>query len=113
MGTATRTTFDAIDVLEPPTGLWLLALLFFGVGDLVTTAFGLTAGTSAEANPVIAMLVERYGVAVLLPVKVAFLGSCYLGWRRLPIPYPIVVPAVLAALGILVTVWNINVLLTG
>lgn len=110
METATGRTL--LDTLEPPAGLWLLALLFFGIGDLVTTALGLTVGSSTEANPLIAMLVDRYGVAVLLPVKVLFLGGCYLGCKRLPIPYPMVVPAALATLGFVVTIWNTGVLLT-
>ena len=90
----------------------MLAIVFFGVGDLVTTILGLTVGSSTEANPIVAMFVERYGVAVLPLLKVVFLGCCYVGWKRLPIPYPIVIPAVLAVLGIVVTLWNASVLLT-
>jgi len=113
MGTATGSnTVEALDAVEPPGGLWLLAIVFFGVGDLVTTILGLTVGSSTEANPIVAMFVERYGVAVLPLLKVVFLGCCYVGWKRLPIPYPIVIPAVLAVLGIVVTLWNASVLLT-
>lgn len=109
----TATGPASFDLLDQPAALWLLALLFFGLGDLVTTALGLTVGSSTEANPVVATLVERYGVAVLVPMKAVFLGGCYVGWKRLPLPYPIVVPAVLATLGVLITLWNAGILLTG
>lgn len=109
----TATGRNAVDALEPPTGLWLLALLFFGIGDLITTMLGLTVGSSAEANPLIAMLVDRFGVVVLFPVKMLFLSGCYLGWKHLSIPYPRFVPGVLALLGFVVTLWNTGVLLTG
>lgn len=108
----TATGSNTLELLEPPTGLWLLALLFFGIGDLVTTMLGLTVGSSTEANPIIAILVERFGVGVLVPVKMLFLGTIYLSWKRFPIPYPIAVPAALAVLGFVVTMWNTGVLLT-
>jgi hypothetical protein len=107
------TDSNAIDLLEPQARLWVLAVVFFGVGDLVTTMLGLTIGSSAEANPFVAMLVDQYGVLVLLPLKMAMLGGCYVGWKQLPLPYPIVVPLVLALLGIVVTIWNTGILLTG
>jgi hypothetical protein len=102
-----------LELVEPPVGLWLLALLFFGIGDLLTTALGMSIGVSTEANPLVAVLVDRYGIAVLLPLKVVFLGGFYLAWKQLPLPYPTVVPATLAALGIVVTVWNAGILLMG
>ncbi|ACV49083.1 MULTISPECIES: DUF5658 family protein [Halomicrobium] len=109
----TATGSPPLDVLEPPAGLWLLALVFFGVGDLLTTGVGLTLGTSTEANPVVAPLVERYGVAVLLPIKAAFFVGTYLVWRALPHPYSTTVPATLALVGVVVTAWNTGMLLTG
>ena len=109
----TTTGNPPLELLDAPAALWLLALLFFGIGDLLTTAVGLSIGTSTEANPVVAMLVERYGIVVLLPLKVAFLGGFYIAWEQLPLPYPSVVPATLAVLGIVVTVWNAGILLVG
>jgi hypothetical protein len=109
----TATGNPPLELLDAPAALWLLALLFFGIGDLLTTAVGLSIGTSTEANPVVAMLVERYGIVVLLPLKVAFLGGFYIAWEQLPLPYPSVVPATLAVLGIVVTVWNAGILLVG
>jgi len=111
MGTATGS--DALDFIEPQARLWILVIVFFGVGDLVTTMLGLTIGSSTEANPLVAMLVDQYGVFVLLPLKIAMIGGCYVGWRQLPLPHPVVVPLVLALLGIVVTIWNTGILLTG
>ncbi|NLV11282.1 hypothetical protein GOC74_15245 [Halomicrobium mukohataei] len=109
----TVTGSPPLDVLEPPTGLWLLALVFFGIGDLLTTGVGLTLGSSTEANPVVASLVERYGVAVLLPIKATFFVGTYLVWRALPHPYSTTVPATLALVGVVVTAWNTGILLVG
>jgi len=110
---ATASSGDALELLEPPSRMWLFAVVFFGIGDLVTTAVGLTVGSSAEANPVVALLVQRYGVTVLLPLKATLLGVIYGLWRWFPLPYPAVVPFALALLGVVVTVWNTGVLLTG
>lgn len=110
---ATATGGNALELLEPPSRMWLFAVIFFGIGDLVTTAIGLTVGSSAEANPLVAMLVHRYGVVVLLPLKATLLGAIYAVWRWFPIPYPAVVPFALALLGVVVTVWNTGVLLSG
>lgn len=111
MGTASG--YEEFEFFEPATVLWILAFLFFGVGDTATTTIGLTIGSSSEANPFVASLIESYGIGVLVPLKAALLGCCYLGWKRLPIPYPVVIPAVLAVMGIVVTIWNTGILLTG
>lgn len=111
MGTATSTR--NVDIFEPPSQLWLLAILFFGVGDLVTTTVGLTIGSSTEANPIVAVLIERYGVLVLVPLKATTLAVLYGVWKTVPVPYPAVIPIVLAGMGLLVTVWNTSVLLAG
>jgi len=110
---ATATRGNALELLEPPSRMWFFAVLFFGIGDLVTTAIGLTIGSSTEANPLVAILVQRYGVVVLVPLKVTLLGSIYAVWRWVPIPHASVVPFTLALLGVVVTMWNTGVLLTG
>jgi hypothetical protein len=110
---ATASSGNVLELIEPPSRMWLLAVVFFGIGDVVTTVVGLTVGSSAEANPVVAMLVQQYGIVVLLPLKAALLGTVYALWKWLPLPYPAVVPFALAVLGVGVTVWNTGIILTG
>ena len=90
--------------------LWLLALGFFVVGDLVTTVVGLQGGGVAEVGPVVGPLIETHGLAVMLPLKLLALGVCYLVWRATPDPQSVGVPLGLAVLGILVTGWNLAVI---
>lgn len=93
--------------------LWLAAILFFGVGDLVTTTVGLTAGTATEVGPVVSMVVDRYGLAAVVGVKTGALLLGALLWRLTPDPYDVGVPAGLALVGVVVTGWNTWVLLAG
>lgn len=91
--------------------LWIGALLFFGLGDLLTTVVGLMGGRVAEAGPLAAALVERYGLGVLGMLKIAAIGVCYALWRLIPRPYAVGTPLGLAVLGMLVTGWNSLILL--
>lgn len=91
-------------------GPWLQALVWFGAGDLVTSAVGVSTGLAREAVPVIAGLIANYGVLAMVGSKVVALGVAYGLWRLAPAPYAIVVPLGLAALGLFLTVWNLYVL---
>jgi len=90
--------------------LWIASLLFFGIGDLLTTGIGLELLGVAEGNHLIAALVERHGFAALALVKLLVLGGCYALWRWLPRAHRSGVPLGLATLGVLVTGWNTVVL---
>ena len=91
--------------------LWILAIVFFGIGDLVTTYVGLSLGRAVEVGPVAVIASKQFGIAVLLPLKLLTFGLAYLLWRVTPRPYRIGVPLGLAILGIMVTVWNIVILI--
>lgn len=91
--------------------LWAMAVLFFGIGDVVSTVIGLNAGGLAEVGPLVAPIIEAYGVASLIGLKVATFGLCYLLWRFTPRPHRIGVPLGLATLGVLVTAWNVSLIL--
>jgi hypothetical protein len=91
--------------------VWALALVFYGVGDLLTTLVGLHGGRATEVGLVAAPLVESYGVAAVVPLKLGSLLLFYLLWRALPEPHSVGVPLGLAALGALLTAWNALVLL--
>lgn len=106
--------FDAtvVAIIEEATPeLWLLAVLFFVLGDLVTTGVGVFTGGVAEVGPVVAPLMEAYGLAIMVPLKLLAVGLCYLVWRVTPAPHAVGVPLGLAVLGVLVTGWNVGVLL--
>mgnify|MGYP006275828315 FL=1 len=86
--------------------LWLLAVGFFGVGDLVTTAVGLRLSGVVEAGPLVGPLIDRYGVGSLFVLKSLALAGSYGVWRVVPAPHRIGVPLGLAVLGVAVTGWN-------
>lgn len=94
--------------------LWVLAIAFYGVGDLVSTIVGLWLGAT-EGNPLPAALVDAapglVGAAVVLTVwKALVLAGFVLIARRLRPTYRIIVPVTLAVLGVVVVAWNTAVL---
>lgn len=89
---------------------WAAAVLLFGVGDVVTTVVGVETGRAAEASPVVAWLLEQYGPAVMVPLKLFTFGVFYLGWRLFPSPYRLGFPLGLTVVGALATGWNLVVL---
>jgi hypothetical protein len=91
--------------------LWAVALLGYGLGDLLTTLVGLSTGRGAEAGPVAARLVAGFGLPALVVLKLSSLAAFYLAWRLLPRPTRVAVPLAVAGVGVLVTAWNAVVLL--
>ena len=91
--------------------LWLLAVLGYGIGDLGTTLVGLSTGRGAEAGPVAAELVAGFGLLGLFVLKLATFGTFYLSWRLVSPTIRVAVPLAVAIVGLLVTGWNVLVLL--
>ena len=89
--------------------VWAAAILLYGVGDTVTTFWGLSTGGIAEAGPVAAPLMEAYGRYSLLAVKAVTFAAFYLLWRLVRTPGRVAVPLALATVGALVTAWNLVV----
>lgn len=103
---------DAVRCLESrSTELWLLAVVFFGLGDLVTTSIGLSSGYLVEVGPLATRVVGEYGMASLVGLKLAGFAVCVALWRLEPGPGSVGVPLALATFGILVTGWNASLLL--
>lgn len=92
------------------TAWWVAAVVFFGVGDAATTAFGVHAGRAAEASPVVAWLLADYGPAVMVPMKAVTFAVFWAGWRLTPPPYRIGYPVGLTVVGTVATGWNVAVL---
>jgi hypothetical protein len=91
--------------------LWATGILCFGVGDLLTTVLGLQVDGVTERNAVPAVLIEQYGFAAMVGLKLLAFGGCYVLWRVARRPHRLGVPLGLALLGVAVTLWNLGVLL--
>lgn len=93
--------------------LWLVTLLFFCVGDLVTTHAGLSLPGIVEAGPVVGPVLREYGLVAMLGLKGATVVLCYGLYRAVPEPQSLGVPLGMAALGVAVTGWNLVIILLG
>ena len=91
--------------------VWIAAILLYGVGDTVTTFWGLSIGGGiAEAGPIAKPLIEGYGLYMLLVIKAVVFPVFYAAWRFVGTPGRVAVPFALALVGGLVTVWNLFVI---
>lgn len=107
-----RTAHQAVSLLDGATEeLWLIALIGFGIGDILTTVIGLSAGHLVEVGPFVAPIINRFGIMALVGLKICAFGIAGLLWRLTPRPHAVGVPLGLAALGALVTGWNTYLLL--
>lgn len=87
--------------------IWIAAIVLYGVGDTVTTFWGLSAGGIAEAGPIAGPFIEAYGRPALLGIKAVVFPSFYVLWRGLRTPGRVAVPLALALVGGVVTAWNL------
>ncbi|AUX10391.1 hypothetical protein AArcSl_2776 [Halalkaliarchaeum desulfuricum] len=97
-------------LLDSERFLWLVAVVFFGIGDLVTTAIGLQLQYVVEAGPVVGDVIRAYGTTSMIWLKMLVFVLCYGLWRVVPAPHRVGVPLGLAVLGVLVTLWNVFVM---
>jgi hypothetical protein len=93
--------------------LWALAVLLYGVGDTVTTFWGLSTSGVSEAGVVAGPLIEAQGPHALLGIKIAVFLGFYLVWQLLRTPGRVAVPFALAVVGGVVTAWNLLVIASG
>lgn len=91
--------------------LWVLGLLTFGVGDILTTAVGLGVGGVTEASPVGAVTLDYYGLPGMVTAKLLAVSVLAGLWRVTPRPHAVGVPLGLALLGAAVVGWNTVVVL--
>lgn len=108
--TVHRTPSAPVISIDSDRVLWAMAVLYYGVGDLVTTVVGLQFENVAEVGLVAAPLVEQYGIPSLFWLKLAVLAGLYAFWYALPRPYCTAVPAALVFTGILVSAWNVAII---
>lgn len=91
---------------------WLLAVLFYGVGDTVTTLIGLSLGGVAEAGPIADPAMEAFGAAGLLAIKIVIFAGFGFIWSLLEPPTRVAVPLALAIVGGVVSGWNTVVIVS-
>jgi len=91
-------------------GLWILALLLYGVGDGVTTAWGARTADVAEVGPVAGAFLEGAGVDGIVLLKLALFALTFSVWWLVDTPGRVAVPLSLAVVGGVVTLWNLHVL---
>lgn len=96
-------------VFRDETYLWLLAVAFFGIGDLSTTGVAVTAGTVGEANPLVRVLLGTFGIVGFVALKLFAFGISYVAWRVVGRPNNVGVPLALVVLGVCFTAWNLSV----
>jgi hypothetical protein len=95
---------DALDAYTP--WLWLLAILLYVCGDILTTAVGLQYTPLEEASPLPQYLLGEFGVGAVAGLKLGIVGLFVGLWRVLPRPVSAGVPLGLAAVGYAITLWN-------
>lgn len=99
---------DHLESAQPV--LWLIAVLFFGFGDVVTTSIGLGVDSVYEAGSLTSRFIHQYGQFSMVVVKSGLLAGCYFLWRIVPRPHRTGVPLGLALLGVAVVLWNLFVI---
>ena len=89
---------------------WILALLTFVGGDVLTTLIGLRVPGVIEAHPVGLYFLELGGAAAMLAAKFSVLSISFLLYRSVPAEWRLGVPIGLSVVGLLVTVNNLTVI---
>jgi uncharacterized BrkB/YihY/UPF0761 family membrane protein len=92
--------------------LWVTAILFFGVGDLVTTSIGIHTNHVAEAGTIQEPLLQQFGLVSVPGLKLAVFAGFFACWRVIPNPQNLGVPLALTTVGALVTIWNAVVIVS-
>lgn len=92
--------------------VWVVAVLFFGIGDVATTTIGLGFESIEEVGILTAPLIDQYGLGAMVVLKVAVFAACFAFWRYMPRPQRVGIPLGLAILGVWVTGWNMQMVLT-
>lgn len=92
--------------------LWTPAVTFFVIGDLLITSICVSSGQIAEVGPLGELIVSQYGFPGMVALKLGVVGFSYLAWRLVPTPDHIGIRLGLLVVGVLVTLWNLFVVLS-
>jgi hypothetical protein len=91
--------------------LWVVAVLLFGIGDLVTTSVGIRVSHVTETGTLQEPLLRQFGMISVPGLKLAVFAGFFACWRLIPSPHNLGVPLALTTVGAVVTVWNLLVIL--
>ena len=83
---------------------WILAILFYGIGDTVTTIMNLRSGC-VELNPIVNFVIGG-GELAIIPLKVLIISCCYYLYRETKSR---MIPVMLLTLGLICVVINVLV----
>ena len=102
---------DAVNgFVEMTPWLWWLSVVFFVVGDLLTTATATVTTALAEGSPTMGVVMANFGLVGFIVIKLAVLALGYATWRVVGHPHNVGVPLALSVLGIGFTTWNLVVI---
>lgn len=94
----------------PHRNLWLVAILTFGIGDVVTTSVGLRHQGVHELHPISERILGVAGPAGMVATKLLLFILAYAAYRASPRDVRIGIPIGLVLLGSLVVVNNLRVI---
>ncbi|MCL9816836.1 hypothetical protein [Natronocalculus amylovorans] len=100
-------TVSIASLIPHERALWLCAIVFYGIGDTVTTMWGLSTGGVAEIGPIVGPLVDGYGTLGLFTAKIGSFVVFFGVWKLLWLPLRLAIPLALSVVGVGVTVWNL------
>lgn len=86
--------------------LWTVSLVFYGLGDTLTTYVGLEQSYIVEVGPVAGPVIREYHVLGMVGLKSVVFGLCVGMYVLAPKPFHVGVPLGLAGVGVVLTVWN-------
>lgn len=90
---------------------WIAAIVWYGIGDTVTTLLGLSYADVAEVGPVAGPAMEGLGAVGLILIKLGLFALAAAGWSLLRRPTRVAIPVAITIVGTAVTVWNVFVIL--
>jgi len=79
--------------------LWATAITTYGIGDIATTASGLSVTNVDESHSISKIVLESYGVPGMVAVKAISLLAFYKGYQLVPEEYRQGIPLGLTILG--------------
>lgn len=91
---------------------WVAAIIWYGIGDTITTMGGLWYTEAAEIGPVAGPAIGAFGAVGLIAIKVALFSIGGLIAAQLSRPTRVAIPVALMLVGAVVTTWNAVIIVT-
>lgn len=89
--------------------LWYSAIVSYGLGDIVTTIYGLVYYDSIEeSHTYMNMLIQHLGLSAIIIWKMVVIGLFIWFYRKVPKPYDLGILIGLNLVGVAITIWNIS-----